>query len=281
MFYQEFKKMMLTTIMPFIKRITLYELLVNLYDFRNLLLELTSKNIVARYKQSFLGLAWAIILPVATTALFTMIKIFINIPSEGIPYPVFFLSALIPWSLFSNQETVASGSIVLNEALIKKIYFPREVLTVSAVFTRILDFIVSFGILIILMIYFNVPILFYFLFIPLLFLIQTIFALSIGLFVAALGAYRRDFIVAVPIVMQFWMFASPVIYPLSSVPMKFRSIYTLNPMAGFIESYRSILIRGEMPVAGNIVYISVVSIMFLAFSYIIFKKLEGRFADVL
>jgi ABC-type polysaccharide/polyol phosphate export permease len=139
MFYQEFKKMMLTTIMPFIKRITLYELLVNLYDFRNLLLELTSKNIVARYKQSFLGLAWAIILPVATTALFTMIKIFINIPSEGIPYPVFFLSALIPWSLFSNQVTVASGSIVLNEALIKKIYFPREVLTVSAVFTRILD----------------------------------------------------------------------------------------------------------------------------------------------
>ena len=268
-------------IMRFIKRISFYELLINLYDFHDLLLQLTLKNIVARYKQSFLGLAWAIIQPLAMTALFTMVKIFINIPSEGIPYPVFFLSALIPWSLFSSQITLASVSIVSNEALIKKIYFPREILTVSAVLARVLDFIVSFGLLVVLMLYFKVPILFYWVFIPILFFLQIILALSIGMVFSAFGAYRRDFIVAVPIVMQFWMFASPIIYPLSSVPARFRSIYALNPIAGFIESYRSILIRGEMPAMGNIAYITVVSIIFLVFSYIIFKKLEGGFADVL
>lgn len=251
-----------------------------IFEYRELLFELMKRQIIVRYKQSILGPAWAIFQPLVLMVIFTMVHSFISIPSEGIPYPIFVYSALLPWSLFANSVSFATPTIVQNAGIIHKIYFSRELFQIAAVLTSLFDFLIASAIYGVLMAYYKIPISFWILLLPLLLLIQILLALGISFITATMAVFRRDIIYGVPLVMQFWMFACPVIYPLSTVTGKYRSIYLINPMAGIIDCYRAVLVRGSQPDLSLIWYGSITAISVLLMGYYYFKSQEMRFADI-
>lgn len=257
----------------------LYQL-KKLLEYRELLFELVKRRIITRYKQSILGPAWAILQPLVLMVMFTMIRFFVGISSDGIPYPIFVYSALLPWSFFANSVSFATPSIVQNAGIIRKIYFPRELFQIAAVLTSLFDFLIASIIYCALMVYYKISVSFWILLLPVLLLIQILLALGISFVTAAMSVFRRDLIHGVPLVMQFWMFACPVVYPLSAVPDKYRSIYLLNPMAGIINCYRAVLVKGSQPDLSLLCYGSIAAIVVFLIGYYYFKRLEMRFADI-
>lgn len=257
------------------------QLFRNLISYRQLLFSLVRWQIAARYRQSLLGPLWAILQPVILMGLFTAISSFVKIPSDGIPYPIFSYAALLPWTFFSNCVVFSTPTMVANAAILRKIYFPREVFPAAAILTTLFDFGMASIVFIALMIIYHINPTITIILVPLLLFIQMILALSIGLIASALGVFRRDIIVAMPFVMQFWMYASPVIYPLSSVPERYKTLYMANPMVGIIESFRSVIILGKWPQWQTIVFPALFSILVLNLTYFIFKKLEKHFADII
>lgn len=255
--------------------------LKDLFKFRELLLALLYKEIAVRYKQSILGPAWAVFQPLALMLIFTAVRSFINIPSDGIPYPIFAYAALMPWTFFSNTITYATPSIVTNAAVIKKIYFPREVFPVAAAMATGFDFLISAVIYLGLMVYYGIYPGLTLLFIPILLLIQFAFAIGLGLITSILGGFRRDVVIGVPLIMNFWMFLTPVIYPLSSVPERYRALYLLNPMAGLIEGYRQILLYNKLPEFWMLSYSIIGAVVALMVGITIFRKLERKLADII
>lgn len=256
------------------------ELIRNLYAYRELIASLVKRDLAARYKQSLLGPAWAVLQPLTLMVLFTVIRSFVEIPSEGLPYPLFVFAALLPWTFFSNSIVFATPSIVLNAGIVRKIYFPREVFPTAAVAVTLIDFAAAFVVLLGLMAFYRVvPSPFLFL-LPLLLLIQCGLSLGVGYITAALGAFKRDVAFGMPFVMQFWLYISPVIYPLSSVPERYRPLYLMNPMAGLIEAYRAVLVKGQLPDLAPVGYAAVGSALILVGGYRAFKALEMQFADV-
>lgn len=252
----------------------------DLIKYRELLLALLYKEIAVRYKQSILGPAWALLQPLALMLIFTAVRSFISIPSDGIPYPIFAYAALMPWTFFANTVTHASPSIVANAAVIKKIYFPREVFPVAAAMATGFDFLISAPIYLGLMIYYGIYPGLTLLFIPVLLFIQLTFAIGLGLITSILGGFRRDIIIGVPLIMNLWMFLTPVIYPLSSVPERYLSIYLLNPMAGLIEGYRQILLFNKLPEFWMLSYSIIGAAVALMVGIAIFRKLERKLADI-
>ena len=254
--------------------------MLNLYRYRELLLIHVLSDINARYKQSLLGPAWALFQPLVLMVIFTVVRSFVGIESDGIPYPIFAYAALLPWTLFANSITYAAPKIVQSRSLIRKIYFPREILPVAASLTALVDFAMAFLILIGLMAYYQVVPTITILLMPVLLFILLTLSIGVCLIISPLAAYRRDFVVAAPLVIQFWMFLCPVIYPLSAVPERYHTLYLLNPMAGLIEAWRKILVVGEMPEAQLLVPAVVgAGIVFLV-GYWFFKRVEMRLADV-
>jgi lipopolysaccharide transport system permease protein len=197
-------------------------------------------------------------------AIFMAVRIFLTIPSDGVPYPVFVFAGLLPWTFFSNSVTQAAPSIVLNGPVIKKIYFPREILPLS------LALMVYYGI------YPGLSILL----LPMLILLQILLATGLALVFAVLGGYRRDLVMGVPLLMMFWMYLSPVFYPVSSVPEKFLHLYFLNPMAGIIQGYRSILLHQSFPSLLGLSYALVGSLAVLQIGAMVFRRLSEELADV-
>ena len=257
---------------------------LNLREFwqaRELIYFFVWRDIKVRYKQTAIGAAWAILQPVLTMLVFSLFfGRLAKIPSEGLPYPVFYLCALLPWMYFASALQNATNVVVEQQRVITKVYFPRLVLPLSAVASPLLDFVIGFGFFLLLSLYYQVRPTLAILLIPLFLAFAILTALGVGLWLSALNAVYRDVRYLVPFLIQFWMFASPVAYPSSLVPAKWRWLYGLNPMAGVIEGFRwSLTGHGQPP--GVILGASIGAVLFLLVTgTLYFQKMEGRIADV-
>lgn len=254
----------------------------DLWEYRDLLYFLVWRDIKVRYKQTALGAAWAILQPLLTMVAFSIFfgKL-AKVPSDGIPYPVFTFAALLPWQLFSYSMTEASNSLIGSQNLITKIYFPRLVIPIAAVLGGLVDFAVSFAVLLVLMIVYGIRPTFAILTIPLFIALVIATALAVGLWLSALNVRYRDVRYTIPFLAQFWLFLTPVAYPSSLVPEKWRALFGLNPMAGVVEGFRwALLGRQEAP--GALLAVSVlIVIAFLISGLFYFRRLEATFADTI
>jgi len=240
------------------------------------------KDIKIRYKQTILGNLWGIIQPFITMLILSVFfGIWARIPADGVPYPIFVFTGLVPWIYFSKALNNASGSLVNNSFLISKIYFPREIIPLTPVIACLWDFIFSFLVLLFLMVYFNVYPSVMIIITPVLILLMMLTASGIGLFLSALSAKYRDVEYAMGFLLQIWMFSSPIIYPMSMVPERYHLIYALNPLVGIIEGFRAVLL-GTHPLNLDYVLISFIegAILFII-GTLFFKRTEYYFADVL
>lgn len=252
-----------------------------LWDHRELLYFFVWRDIKIRYKQTAVGAAWAVIQPLMTMAVFSLFfgKL-AKIPSNGLPYPIFYFSALLPWTYFSGSLQNATSVIVEQQRVITKVYFPRLVLPLSAVGAGLVDFAIGFGLFLVMLAYYHIlpglPILLF----PLFLLMAVLTALGVGLFLSALNAIYRDVRYVVPFLVQLWMFASPVAYPSSLVPPRWLWLYELNPMAGVIDGFRwSLTGKGHPP--GILLAVSACMVLLLvAGGAVYFQKMEGTIADV-
>src|SRR5271157_500979 len=215
--------------------------------FATLLQALVVRDVTSRYRRSALGMWWAFLQPVILMLLFNMLRGFVNIPSDGLPYVLFSYAALVPWTFFTNSVSACGPSILTNGEIIKKIALPREVFPLAAVTATAFDFLMSGIILAGMMIWFKVSVGLTLLWLPVLTLLMIAVSFAVGILIAALGTFRKDFIFATPFLTQAWLFVTPVIYPLSTVPEKWRFVYMLNPMVGIVEGFRNVLLRASSP----------------------------------
>ncbi len=254
--------------------------LKELWAYRELLYFLTWRDVKVRYKQAVLGAAWAIIQPLATMLIFTLFfGRLAKMPSDGIPYPIFAYAALLPWSFFANAVSNSGNSLVGSANLITKVYFPRLIVPGAAVLAGLVDFALAFLVFVGLFVYYGfVPTLGIVLFLPLV-LLTAVFALGIGLWTSALNVKYRDVRYALPFVIQLWMFASPVIYPSSLMPEKWRWVLAINPLTGIIESYRASLLGRPIP-WGLLGYTTAITVLVLVLSSYYFRRMERQFADI-
>ena len=254
----------------------------SLYFHKDLLFTWAYRIIRGRYQQSVLGGLWAIIVPTATTVIFSIIfTFFVPVNTGDTPYMLFSYTAMVFWTFFSSSISDMADSLVGNMNLVSKIYFPREILPIASLLARLVDTIIAFILLVLLMLYFRVKINFGgLLFLPLILLIQISLSLGLGFIGSALNVFYRDVRHIIILGLQLWFYASPIIYPISAVPEQLRSIYFLNPMAGVIESYRTILLYQGLPDVSVLVSAGV-SIIVLGFGYWLFKRVEFQFADVI
>ena len=267
---------------PLPKRRSLFVQIYNLLQYREMLVLWTARELRSRYRQSFLGIGWAFLQPLAQTIVLSLVfGIFVKVPSDGFPYPIFLYAGLLPWTLFASSITSAIPSVSGNMPLVGKIYFPREILPIAATFTRVFDFLVASVVFIALAIWYHVPFHATVLYVPVLLLIQIFLALGIALVGSACNVFLRDISFALPVAMQLWMYATPVIYPLQVVPERWRNLYLLNPMAGIIDSYRRVILAGLPPDIHSLQLAIVVTILLCLFGYSYFKKLELAMSDVL
>jgi lipopolysaccharide transport system permease protein len=254
--------------------------LAELWAHRELLYFLTWREIKIRYKQTALGVAWAVIQPLFSMLIFSIFFGRLGkIPSDGVPYPLFVFAGLVPWMFFSNALSNSSNSVVNSAHLITKIYFPRLALPVSSILSGAVDFGLSFLLLLCLMLYYGVTPTTHVFWLPLLFLLAAITALGVGLWLSALNVGFRDIKYAVPFLAQMWLFATPIAYPSSLLSDRWRALYGLNPMAGVVEGFRwSLLNTGSKP--GVMVLISAAAAVFLLVSgAYYFRRMERTFAD--
>ena len=253
-----------------------------LFGHRDLLFTWSYRIIRARYQQSVLGGLWAIIVPVTTTIIFSVIfTYFIPINTGNIPYLVFSYTAMVPWTLFSSSINDMVDSLTGNMNLVSKIYFPREILPIATMLARMVDAFIAYGILAVLMVYYRMPVtLSGLLLMPFILLIQIALALGIGFIGGALNVFYRDIRHIFSLGLQLWFYASPIIYPVTSVPDRLKPLYFLNPMAGVLEAYRAILLYDTLP-GPSIYYSAGVSILALVIGFWIFKRLEFQFADII
>lgn len=256
--------------------------LQELIAYRELLLMWTRREFRVRYSQSFLGAAWAVLQPLALMVIFSLVFGYtLGIPTNGSPYPLFSFSGLLLWTFFANSLTFAIPSLVNHMNLVNKIYFPREILPMSSILVCGIDFAVGAALLIPMLIIYQVPIGAYVLLIPLIVLIQFAFALGLAFVLTTTNVFYRDVRFIIPLMLQVWLYLSPVIYPASQVPEVIRSIYFLNPMAALIESFRRVLLYNQAPDWPTLALAAGISLLFLIFGYRYFKSAERRFADVI
>ena len=252
-----------------------------LWRYRELIYFLTWRDIKVRYKQAVLGIAWAVLQPLMTMVIFTVIfGNLLGTPSQGIPYPLFSLSALLPWQLFASALQRSSTSLVGNANLLTKIYFPRLAIPLASIFAALVDFLISFVVLIGVMIYYRYMPGWNALWLPLLVLLALLTALAVGLWLSALNVQYRDIQQVVPFLIQVWMYASPIVYPIETIPAGiWRWLYGLNPMVGVIQGFRWALLGGNPPdltlvISGTMVLILLVSGLYY------FRRMEKTFADI-
>ncbi len=250
---------------------------------RELLWQITSREIKARYKQSILGYFWVILNPMAQMIVMSFaFSVIMRIPTNAagsIPYSIFLFVALLPWNLFSNSLSSASGSLVGSSSLITKIYFPRTILVLSTVIAKIVDFLFANIVLIIYMIVYHMPITINILWVIPIFLIQQIFTLGLSLFFAAANLLYRDIQYLLSLILLLWMYLTPVIYPADLVPARYKIIFQLNPMAVIINAYRQTILGGGVPNYSSLIIAFLLSILVLLLGLSYFKSREKIFAD--
>lgn len=251
-----------------------------LWEYRELLYFFTWRDVKLRYKQTGLGVAWAIIQPLFMMVVFSLFfGGLAKIPSDGVPYPLFSLAALLPWTLFAEGMTRSTISMVSNANIMTKVYFPRLIMPAASIMSPLVDFCVAFGILLLMMVYYSFVPTINLLFLPLLVVFAMMTSLAVGLWLSALNVKYRDFQYTVPFLIQIWMFASPVVYPASMVPQQFRFLYALNPMTGVIEGFRWALLGTNPPTAMIFISLGVV-IALLVSGVFYFRRMEQYFADI-
>lgn len=265
-----------------------------LVQYRELVFTLAWKNIVVRYKQAYLGLLWTVAKPLMLMLIFSLMRVFIGIDSGGVPYPVLAYCALMPWMFFQESASEGVQSVVGNAHLIRKIYFPREIFPLTAVVTKLVEFAINFGILLGLMFYFGMLPTLHMLWVPLILLYTVLAALMLSLVGAAVNVYYRDIGQMLPVLLSLMMYVSPVIYPLHLVQDKLLVkraagewsellyvLYTANPLAGVIDAFQRVMLKGLPPDPAALIPGMVVVAVCLPLSYIAFKRAESHFADVI
>lgn len=252
-------------------------------DYRDLLYTLSAHRIKVRYKQSVLGIAWAIVQPLALMLIYTLIfTVITRMPTTGnVAYPVLIYTALLIWTFFSTALTSATNSLVSHTHLVTKVYFPREILPVTYVVAALFDLLIASPVLLGLMLYYRVPLTFNALYaIPIVFIL-TMFITAMTLVFSAAQVRFRDIGMALPLMLQIWMFATPVVYPLSAVPERFRFLYMLNPMVGVVENFRRVLVEAAAPDFYVLGISALIALIMLPLSYIFFKHVEATIADII
>ena len=251
------------------------------WQYRELLYFLAWREVKIRYKQTVIGAAWAVLQPLLTMVIFTVVfGRLANIPSDGLPYPIFAYAGLLPWTYFSEAISRTSGSLVGDANLLRKVYFPRLIIPFATVVTPAIDFALSFILLIGMMVWFGVSPTLGAMFLPGFLLLALMTALAVGLWLSALNVRYRDVRHTVPFLVQFWMYASPVVYPVSLVPEKWRLVFSLNPMAGVIEGFRWGLLGKERPDLTVLAVSASIVVLLLVSGIVFFKRMERTFADV-
>lgn len=253
-----------------------------LKQYRDLFYFLVVRDIKVRYKQTVLGGLWAVIRPFFSMVVFTLFfgKL-AKMPSDGIPYPIFNYTAMVAWTYFASCVASSGNSLVGSNNLISKVYFPRLIIPSSPVLAGLLDFSIAFIVLIGMMFYFHIYPTRMILFVPVLVVLMMLTATGVGVFLAALNAKYRDIKFTIPFLLQLWMFSSPIVYPTSMVPEKYRLIYALNPMTGVIEGFRSALLGTVAFPTQLILIAATVSIALFIFGLFYFKQMERYFADII
>jgi lipopolysaccharide transport system permease protein len=254
----------------------------SLWQYQELLYFLIWREVKVRYKQTALGVAWAIFQPLLTMGIFSVIfGTFVKVPSDGLPYPVFAFAALLPWTYFSEAITRSSGSLVGDANLIRKVYFPRLIMPLAAVTSPLIDFSFAFLLLLVMMGWYAIVPTWGMIALPGFLLLALLTALAVGLWLSALNVRYRDVRHTIPFLVQVWMYASPVVYSLSLVPDQWRAIYGLNPMVGVIEGFRWALLGQENPDLSVMMVSGGMVIILLLGGLIFFGRMERTFADVI
>jgi lipopolysaccharide transport system permease protein len=256
--------------------------LVDLWRYRELIYFMTWRDLKVRYKQTLLGASWAILRPFLTMVVFSIFfGRLAKVPSDGIPYPIFAYTALLPWEMFATALNVASRSLVQNSNMITKIYFPRVILPLSSVLGGVVDFAVAFLVLIGMMIYYGFKPTGAVWSLPLFILLAVISSLGIGLWLSAMNVKYRDIGYVTPFLVQFWMYITPIAYPASLVPEKWKLIYALNPMTGVVEGFRWALLGSASSAPGPMMIVSTsISLALLISGMFYFRRMEREFADM-
>jgi lipopolysaccharide transport system permease protein len=255
--------------------------LAELWDYRELLFFLTWRDVKVRYKQTLLGAAWALIQPVCTMLVFSLFfGQLAKVPSDGVPYPIFSYAALLPWGYFSQALGQASNSLVGSANLVTKVYFPRLIVPMSSVLSGVIDFAISFTLLLVMMVYYHIAPTPAIVLLPALFVLAMVTALAVGLWLSSLNVAYRDVRYVVPFLIQFWMFATPVVYPSSLLAEPWRTVYGLNPMVGVVEGFRWALL-GTPPPGPMLVVSAAVAVALLMSGAAYFRRVERTFADLI
>lgn len=256
--------------------------LAAIWRYRELLVVLMMRDIQVLYKQAVLGVAWAVLQPVFACAIFSVVfGVFARIPSDGIPYPVFAFAGILPWTYFAEAIRRAGLGLLTDAELVRKVYFPRLITPLANVITPLVDFCIAFLVLLALMAFYGITPTWKLLLVPPLMIVATLLALAIGLWLAPLNVRFRDVKHVLPFMIQVWMYASPIVYPLSLVPEEWQWAYALNPMVGVIEGFRwAVFDRGDP----NFVALgvgAVIIVLLLIGGLVFFRRMERSFADVI
>ncbi|MDA8388807.1 MAG: ABC transporter permease [Nitrospiraceae bacterium] len=255
--------------------------LSELWEYKELLYFLTWRDVKVRYKQTLLGVGWAVIQPFFTMVVFSLFfGRLAKMPSDGVPYPVFTFTALVPWTFFSNGLSQASNSLVGSANLITKVYFPRLAIPIASVLVGVIDFFLAFAILIGMMSYFGIAPTINILWLPLLLALVIVISLGVSLWLSALNVQFRDVRYVIPFLTQFWLFATPIAYPSSLLHEPWRTLYAINPMVGVVEGFRWALLGAKTAPGPMIIVSSSVALLVLASGALYFRRMEKTFADI-
>ena len=262
--------------------LSLFGHLRNLVNYHELFSSLVYRAVHSRYRQSALGLAWAILKPLATVLIFTVVFSYIaKFPSEGIPYPLFAFGALLPWTFFTTAVNSAVPSLVNNAGLVTKIYFPREIIPLSTIAGAFIDFFISCIIMVVMLFYYDVGITWNILYIIPVLMIEIVFSSGLVLLCSVVNVWFRDVTQALGLLTQLWMYLTPIVYPITMVPDKYRLIYAVNPMVGIVEAFRAAILKGNQPDMVMLDFSVVMALIFFIVGYRVFKAFEFSFADVI
>jgi len=254
----------------------------NLFQYRELLYFLFVRELKAKYKQTVLGIAWSLLQPISLMIIFTVVfSLFARMPSDGVPYALFSYCALVPWQFFAGVLPRGAGSLLSNQALVQKVYFPRELIPLAVVGSAVVDFAIGVLLFIGLLWYYSISLSAVTLLVLPVFAIECLLVIGLTFLLAPMNVFYRDIGFIIPLGIQLMMFATPIIYPLSIVPMSIRPYYVLNPMAGVIEGYRRILLHNSMPDWPSMGAAVVISLLMFLLGLLYFKRVEFKLADVL
>ena len=255
-------------------------LVKNLFTYRHLIYILVVREISGQYRQSALGTLWKVAQPIGMTLLFILINLVIPLSQENVPYPLYVFAAMVPWTFFTSAFVTGSDSIIANSDLIKKIYFPREILIIQAFGSALLDFFIAFGFWLILKLIYHSPFSWVLIFLPLILAIQVTFTLGLSFLVASFNFIRRDINHLRGLLLQIWFYFTPIVYSPKVIPQNVHTIYYLNPMVGLTQSYRSIFISGQPPDFFLLIWPTLLSIGVMFIGYKFFKRMEPLMADI-